>query len=145
MNSLTHEGESACYLAATRGHLAVVRLLLKAHANINQLTNDLSCPLYAGIKLAHDQTGVNVFSVTFPFVWIVKFDLIGLCLSAISAVKCFPTAVDGGYKEVVELLVSKGAEVNRTHTASCWTCLHQAVYKVITDLTSTHTTLLVVS
>ncbi|KAM4623963.1 ankyrin repeat and SOCS box protein 3 isoform 3-T4 [Polymixia lowei] len=38
-------------------------------------------------------------------------------------------AVDGGHKEIVELLVSKGAEVNRTHTASCWTCLHQAVYK----------------
>ncbi|XP_039990270.1 ankyrin repeat and SOCS box protein 3 isoform X2 [Xiphias gladius] len=85
VNSLTHEGESACYLAAQRGHLAVVRLLLKAHANINQLTNDLSCPLYA--------------------------------------------AVDGGQKEIVELLVSKGAEVNRAHTASCWTCLHQAVYK----------------
>lgn len=58
-----------------------------------------------------------------------------------SAAHCFPTAVDGGYKEVVELLVTKGAEVNRTHTASCWTCLHQAVYKVITDLTSTHATL----
>ncbi|KAG7215489.1 hypothetical protein INR49_003265 [Caranx melampygus] len=85
VNSLTHEGESACYLAAQRGHLDVVRLLLRAHANINQLTNDLSCPLYA--------------------------------------------AVDSGHKEVVELLVGKGAEVNRTHTESCWTCLHQAVYK----------------
>lgn len=39
--------------------------------------------------------------------------------------------MDGGFEEVVELLVGKGAEVNRTHTASCWTCLHQAVYKVI--------------
>ncbi|XP_072229397.1 ankyrin repeat and SOCS box protein 3 isoform X2 [Leuresthes tenuis] len=85
VNSLTHEGESACYLAAQRGHLAVVRFLLKAQANINQLTNDLSCPLFA--------------------------------------------AVDNGHKDVVKLLVSKGSEVNRTHTASCWTCLHQAVYK----------------
>lgn len=59
----------------------------------------------------------------------------------LSTANCCPTAVDGGYKEVVELLVSKGAEVNRTHTASCWTCLHQAVYKVITELKSTHTTL----
>uniref|UniRef100_A0A3B3U1D2 Ankyrin repeat and SOCS box containing 3 n=1 Tax=Poecilia latipinna TaxID=48699 RepID=A0A3B3U1D2_9TELE len=82
VNALTHEGESACYLAAQRGHLAVVRLLLKAHADLNQLTNDLSCPLYA--------------------------------------------AVDNGHTEVVKLLVRKGAQVNRIHTASCWTCLHQA-------------------
>ncbi|XP_044194264.1 ankyrin repeat and SOCS box protein 3 isoform X1 [Thunnus albacares] len=93
VNSLTHEGESACYLAAQRGNLAVVRLLLKAHANINQLTNDLSCPLYA--------------------------------------------AVDGGHKEVVELLVGKGAEVNGTHTASCWTCLHQAAYKGHSEIVRT--------
>ncbi|KAM9837269.1 ankyrin repeat and SOCS box protein 3 [Aulostomus maculatus] len=85
VNGLSHEGESACYLAAQRGHLKVVRLLLKAHADVDQLTNDLSCPLYA--------------------------------------------AVDGGHKDVVELLVREGAEVNRIHTASCWTSLHQAVYK----------------
>uniref|UniRef100_A0A3Q3GTP1 Ankyrin repeat and SOCS box containing 3 n=1 Tax=Labrus bergylta TaxID=56723 RepID=A0A3Q3GTP1_9LABR len=90
VNSLTHEGESACYLAARRGHLAVVRLLLSAHADINQLTNDLSCPLY--------------------------------------------TAVDGGHTEVVALLLSKGSKVNGTHTASCWTCLHQAVYKGHSDI-----------
>uniref|UniRef100_A0A3P9PLV9 Ankyrin repeat and SOCS box containing 3 n=1 Tax=Poecilia reticulata TaxID=8081 RepID=A0A3P9PLV9_POERE len=82
VNALTHEGESACYLAAQRGHLAVVRLLLKTHADLNQLTNDLSCPLYA--------------------------------------------AVDNGHTEVVKLLVRKRAQVNRVHTASCWTCLHQA-------------------
>lgn len=52
VNHLTHEGESACYLAAQCGHLSVVRLLLKAHADINQLTNDLSCPLYEGITTA---------------------------------------------------------------------------------------------
>jgi len=51
VNSLTHEGESACYLAAQRGHLAAVRLLLRAHADIDQLTNDSSCPLYAGTTL----------------------------------------------------------------------------------------------
>uniref|UniRef100_A0A096MI64 Ankyrin repeat and SOCS box containing 3 n=1 Tax=Poecilia formosa TaxID=48698 RepID=A0A096MI64_POEFO len=90
VNALTHEGESACYLAAQRGHLAVVRLLLKAHADLNQLTNDLSCPLYA--------------------------------------------AVDNGHTEVVKLLVRKGAQVNRIHTASCWTCLHQAVYKGHRDI-----------
>ncbi|XP_037547630.1 ankyrin repeat and SOCS box protein 3 [Nematolebias whitei] len=53
VNSLTHEGESACYLAAQRGHLSVVGLLLKAHADINQLTNDLSCPLYAAVDDGH--------------------------------------------------------------------------------------------
>uniref|UniRef100_M4AIL9 Ankyrin repeat and SOCS box containing 3 n=1 Tax=Xiphophorus maculatus TaxID=8083 RepID=M4AIL9_XIPMA len=90
VNTLTHEGESACYLAAQRGHLAVVRLLLKAHADLNQLTNDLSCPLYA--------------------------------------------AVDNGHTEVVKLLVRKGAQVNRIHTASWWTCLHQAVYKGHSDI-----------
>ena len=49
VNAQTHEGESALFLAAQRGHLAVVRLLLKAHANIDQSTNDLSSPLYAGL------------------------------------------------------------------------------------------------
>lgn len=51
VNSLTHEGESACYLAAKHGHLAIVQLLLKARADINQLTNESSCPLYAGITM----------------------------------------------------------------------------------------------
>lgn len=40
-------------------------------------------------------------------------------------------AVDGGYKDVVELLVQNGAEVNGTHSVSGWSCLHQAVFKVI--------------
>ncbi|KAJ7993494.1 hypothetical protein DPEC_G00273000 [Dallia pectoralis] len=88
--SLTHEGESALYLAAQRGHLHVVKLLLTAHAKVNQQTNDLSSPLYA--------------------------------------------AVDGGHTELVELLVRKGAEVNGTHTASSWTCLHQAAYRGHCDI-----------
>lgn len=41
----------------------------------------------------------------------------------------------------MELLVRNGAEVNRTHTASCWTCLHQAVYAVITKFATTHSEL----
>ncbi|XP_024140657.1 ankyrin repeat and SOCS box protein 3 isoform X1 [Oryzias melastigma] len=53
VNAQTHEGESACYLAAQRGHLRVVRLLLKAHADIDQMTNDLSCPLYAAVDRGH--------------------------------------------------------------------------------------------
>lgn len=41
------------------------------------------------------------------------------------------SAVEGGFEKIVELLVRKGAEVNGIHTASCWSCLHQAVYKVM--------------
>lgn len=56
---------------------------------------------------------------------------------------CLPPAVDNGHTEVVKLLVRKGAQVNRIHTASWWTCLHQAVYKVIhqihRELISCHT------
>ncbi|XP_061886664.1 ankyrin repeat and SOCS box protein 3-like [Entelurus aequoreus] len=85
INSATHEGESACYLAAKRGCLAMVRILLRAGANINQSTNDLSSPLYA--------------------------------------------AVSGNHQDVVQLLLDKGAQVNNTHSSSCWTCLHQAVFK----------------
>ncbi|XP_061665522.1 ankyrin repeat and SOCS box protein 3 [Syngnathoides biaculeatus] len=92
VNSSTHEGESACYLAAERGHLDAVLLLLKARANADQLTNDLSCPLYA--------------------------------------------AVSNGHGDVVRLLLAKGAKVNGSHTASCWTCLHQAVYRDHVDIVS---------
>uniref|UniRef100_A0A8C7WY56 Ankyrin repeat and SOCS box containing 3 n=1 Tax=Oryzias sinensis TaxID=183150 RepID=A0A8C7WY56_9TELE len=53
VNAQTHEGESACYLAAQRGHVGVVRLLLKAHADVDQMTNDLSCPLYAAVDGGH--------------------------------------------------------------------------------------------
>lgn len=40
-------------------------------------------------------------------------------------------AVDGGHNDMVELLVENGAEVNGTYSVSGWSCLHQAVYKVI--------------
>ncbi|XP_061731977.1 ankyrin repeat and SOCS box protein 3 [Nerophis ophidion] len=53
INSATHEGESACYLAAKRGCPAMVRILLRAGANINQSTNDLSSPLYAAVSGNH--------------------------------------------------------------------------------------------
>lgn len=65
VNSLTHEGESACYLAARHGHVAVVQLLLKARADINQLTNDSSCPLYAGTTGACPQVFVELDSAEF--------------------------------------------------------------------------------
>ncbi|KAM9831251.1 ankyrin repeat and SOCS box protein 3 [Neosynchiropus ocellatus] len=107
VNSLTHEGESACFLAARHGHVGVVKLLLRAQSDINQLTNDLSCPLYTGTAQPphchhhrHHDKPLVLFS-----------------------------AVDSGHLSVVRLLIRRGAQVNRTHTESCWTCLHQAVYK----------------
>lgn len=98
----------------------MVRLLLRARANINQLTNDLSCPLYAGMPCVHNAPMISASVCVFG--WMTSF-----CIF-------FPlAAVDGGFEEIVELLVGKGAEVNGTHTASCWTCLHQAVYKVMKE------------
>ncbi|XP_067101085.1 ankyrin repeat and SOCS box protein 3 isoform X2 [Osmerus mordax] len=51
----THEGETALHLAAHCGNLAVVKLLIKARANINQPTNDSSCPLYAAVSAGHKE------------------------------------------------------------------------------------------
>uniref|UniRef100_A0A3P8SY53 Ankyrin repeat and SOCS box containing 3 n=1 Tax=Amphiprion percula TaxID=161767 RepID=A0A3P8SY53_AMPPE len=98
VNCLTHEGESALYLAAQRGHLAVVRLLLKARANINELTNDLSCPLYAAVDGGHK-------------------DIVELLVSKGAEVNkthtascwtCLHQAVYKGHSEIVRILVNVG-------------------------------------
>ncbi|XP_041819083.1 ankyrin repeat and SOCS box protein 3 isoform X2 [Chelmon rostratus] len=96
VNSLTHEGESACYLAAERGHLAVVRILLKAHANINQQTNDLSCPLYAAVNGGHKEVvellvskGAEVNGTHTASCW-----------------TCLHQAVYKGHREIVHMLVN---------------------------------------
>ncbi|XP_027033585.2 LOW QUALITY PROTEIN: ankyrin repeat and SOCS box protein 3 [Tachysurus fulvidraco] len=85
VNSLTHNSETSLYFAAMNGHLRAARHLIRAGADLDKMSNDLSSPLFA--------------------------------------------AVDSGHKEVVELLVSEGAEVNRRYYISSWSCLHQAVYK----------------
>ncbi|CAN9508852.1 unnamed protein product [Ophioblennius macclurei] len=96
VNSLTHEGESACYLAAQRGHLPVVRLLLRAHSDVNQLTNDLSCPLYAAVDRGHREVvelllgeGAEVNRVHTASCW-----------------TCLHQAVYEGHKEIVRLLIN---------------------------------------
>ncbi|XP_039472497.1 ankyrin repeat and SOCS box protein 3-like isoform X1 [Oreochromis aureus] len=97
VNHLTHEGESACYLAAQRGHLEVVQLLLKAHADINQLTNDLSCPLYEPVS--HGHTNVVELLVSK-----------GAEVSRIhteSSWTCLHQAAYKGHTEIVRILVNK--------------------------------------
>ncbi|XP_041830025.1 ankyrin repeat and SOCS box protein 3 [Melanotaenia boesemani] len=134
VNSLTHEGESACYLAAQRGHLAVVRLLLKAHANINQLTNDLSCPLYAAVDNGHKDVvkllvskGAEVNRTHTASCWtclhqavykghseIVRI-LVNVCnLEAVDDHMISPlfVAAQYGQKKCLQILINAGANVN---------------------------------
>ncbi|KAM6963512.1 ankyrin repeat and SOCS box protein 3 [Tautogolabrus adspersus] len=96
VNSLTHEGESACYLAAQRGHLVVVRLLLTAHADINQLTNDLSCPLYTAVDGGHREVVALLIS---------KGAEVNRTHTA-SCWTCLHQAVYKGHSEIVRLLVN---------------------------------------
>ncbi|CAL8379471.1 unnamed protein product [Gadus morhua 'NCC'] len=95
VNAQTHEGESALFLAAQRGHLAVVRLLLKAHANIDQSTNDLSSPLYAAVDGGHKEVvqllvsrGAEVNGTHTACRW-----------------TCLHHAVYKGYREIVGVLI----------------------------------------
>ncbi|XP_027132873.1 ankyrin repeat and SOCS box protein 3 isoform X2 [Larimichthys crocea] len=134
VNSLTHEGESACYLAAKHGHVAVVRLLLKAHADINQLTNDLSCPLYAAVDGGHKEVvellvskGAEVNRTHTASCWtclhqavykghgeIVSI-LVNVCnLEALDDHRISPlfVAAQYGQQECLEILVNAGADVN---------------------------------
>ncbi|XP_062270925.1 ankyrin repeat and SOCS box protein 3 isoform X1 [Scomber scombrus] len=134
VNSLTHEGESACYLAAQRGHLAVVRFLLKAHANINQPTNDLSCPLYAAVDGGHKEVvellvskGAEVNRTHTASCWTCLHQavyeghseiariLVNVCnLEALDDHKISPLFVASQYgqQECLEILVNAGANVN---------------------------------
>ncbi|XP_054455211.1 ankyrin repeat and SOCS box protein 3-like isoform X1 [Anoplopoma fimbria] len=134
VNSLTHEGQSACYLAVQGGHLAVVRLLLKAHANINQLTNDLSCPLYAAVDGRHKEVvellvskGAEVNRTHTASCWtylhqavykghseIVRI-LVDVCnLEALDDHNISPLflAAQYGQQECLEILVNAGASVS---------------------------------
>ncbi|XP_059180062.1 ankyrin repeat and SOCS box protein 3 [Centropristis striata] len=96
VNSVTHEGESACYLAAQRGHLSLVRLLITAQADINQLTNDLSCPLYAAVDGGYQQIVELLVSEGAE----VNRTHTASCWS------CLHQAVYKGYKEIVQILVN---------------------------------------
>ncbi|XP_048843963.1 ankyrin repeat and SOCS box protein 3 [Brienomyrus brachyistius] len=92
VNTLTHDGSTALYLAAEQGHLSLVQSLLQAGADVNRVNNDGASPLFA--------------------------------------------AVDSGHRKVVELLVREGSEVNSSHSASGWSCLHQATFKGHSEVVS---------
>lgn len=134
VNSLTHEGESACYLAAQRGHLAVVKHLLKTNADMNQLTNDLSCPLYAAVDGGHKEVvallvskGAEVNRTHTASCWtclhqavykgqseIVRI-LVNVCdLEVLDDHKISPlfVAAQYGQQECLEILVNAGASVD---------------------------------
>ncbi|XP_017295523.1 ankyrin repeat and SOCS box protein 3 [Kryptolebias marmoratus] len=161
VNSLTHEGESACYLAAQRGHLSVVRLLLKAHANINQLTNDLSCPLYAAVDNGHQDVvkllvsrGAEVDRTHTASCWTclhqavykghsdIVHILVNVCnLEAHDDHKISPlfVAAQYGQRECLQILINAGACVN-TQAADLATPLliasqegHQACVDLLLD------------
>ncbi|KAJ0016324.1 hypothetical protein NQD34_014614 [Periophthalmus magnuspinnatus] len=51
----THEGETPLFFAAQNGHPSVVKLLLRAKADVNLQTVDLSCPLYAAVDRGHTE------------------------------------------------------------------------------------------
>ncbi|XP_068610831.1 ankyrin repeat and SOCS box protein 3 [Brachionichthys hirsutus] len=109
VNSLTHEGESACYLAAKCGHLSAVRLLLKTHADINQLTNDLSCPLYAAVDTGYKEI-VEL---------LVKKGAEVNRTHTASGWTCLHQAVYKGHIETVRILVKVGElEVHDDHRIS---------------------------
>lgn len=134
VNCLTHEGESSLYLAAQRGHLAVVRLLLKAGANINELTNDLSCPLYAAVDGGHKDMvellvskGAEVNRTHTSSCWTCLHQAVYKGHSEITRIlvnvgnlealddhKISPLflAAQYGQRECLEILVNAGADVN---------------------------------
>ncbi|KAK0135691.1 Ankyrin repeat and SOCS box protein 3 [Merluccius polli] len=134
VNSLTHKGESALYLAAKRGHMAVTRLLLKAHADINQCTDDLSCPLFAAVDGGHKEVvqllvskGAEVNGTHTACCWTclhhavykgyrdIVCILICVChLEAVDDHNITPlfVAAQYGRHECLEILVGAGADVN---------------------------------
>ncbi|XP_054898456.1 ankyrin repeat and SOCS box protein 3 [Poeciliopsis prolifica] len=134
VNTLTHEGESACYLAAQRGHLAVVKRLLKVRADIDQQTNDLSCPVFAAVDNGHTEVvkllirkGAQVKFMHTKSWWtclhqavykghsdIVRI-LVDVCnIEAHDDHRISPLflAAQYGQKECLEILINAGANVN---------------------------------
>ncbi|XP_034149480.1 ankyrin repeat and SOCS box protein 3 isoform X2 [Esox lucius] len=125
VDSRDNRGWNALHEAAAAGHAVCARDLLKA-AGSSQ-----GCRAYV-LSLTHEGESALYLAARRGHLVVVK-----LLLKAHADVNQqtndlsspLYAAVDGGYTELVELFVRKGAEVNGTHTASSWTCLHQAAYK----------------
>uniref|UniRef100_A0A3B3I7I2 Ankyrin repeat and SOCS box containing 3 n=1 Tax=Oryzias latipes TaxID=8090 RepID=A0A3B3I7I2_ORYLA len=127
VNAQTHEGESACYLAAQRGHVGVVRLLLKAHADVDQMTNDLSCPLYAAVDGGHADVvdllvskGAEVNGTHTASCWTCLHQAIVSILVKVCNLEVLDdhgisplfVAAQYGQRESLEALIHAGADVN---------------------------------
>lgn len=72
VNTLTHNSETPLYFAAKYGHLRAVKWLIKAGADINRKTNDLSCPLYAGKNPKQPTISACLPHVCFLF-WVLLY------------------------------------------------------------------------
>ncbi|XP_057682121.1 ankyrin repeat and SOCS box protein 3-like isoform X2 [Corythoichthys intestinalis] len=131
VNSTTHEGETACYLAAEHGHLPTLRLLVKAGADINQQTNEHLCPLYAAVTdgnkdmvqvlLAKGALVDRLHSRTWLYeaVYVNNVDIVRMLVTRANLEACddkkitpLILAAQHGHRECVEVLVQAGADVN---------------------------------
>ncbi|XP_072304804.1 ankyrin repeat and SOCS box protein 3 [Eucyclogobius newberryi] len=121
-----NRGWTCLHEAAAQGHKGCVREILRAaaassldlHTFVNSQTHEGETPVF----LAAQNGRLSVVKILLKNK--ANMNLQNNDLSC-----PLYTAVDRGHTEIVALLLLKGAEVNRSHTASCWTCLHQAVYK----------------
>ncbi|XP_033841174.1 ankyrin repeat and SOCS box protein 3 [Periophthalmus magnuspinnatus] len=94
VNSQTHEGETPLFFAAQNGHPSVVKLLLRAKADVNLQTVDLSCPLYAAVDRGHTEV-VQLL--------LLKGAEVNRSHTA-SCWTCLHQAVYKGHSEIVKLL-----------------------------------------
>ncbi|XP_076013778.1 ankyrin repeat and SOCS box protein 3 [Genypterus blacodes] len=120
-----NRGWNALHEAVAYGNKECVREILKAagsgpgfRAYVNSVTHQGESPCYLAARRGH---------VAMIRLLVASHANVNQLTNNLSSP--LYAAVNAGYKDAVEFLISQDAEVNRIHTASCWTCLHQAVYK----------------
>ncbi|KAM9462791.1 ankyrin repeat and SOCS box protein 3 [Clarias gariepinus] len=134
VNSTTHNSETPLYFAAMNGHLRAARCLIRAGADLNKMSNDLSSPLFAAVDSGHKEVvellvseGAEVNGRHFISGWsclhqavykghseIVKF-LVSVCsLEPVDEYGITPlfVAAQYGHHHCLEILANAGANVN---------------------------------